>query len=402
MPGDLKVVVCGGGNAAHTMAGLAASRQNTDVRVFDLFSDEAERWAKALGNDDLTVSVHREGKITDIKSKPNVITNDPSKSLPGADIIIIAVPAFAHAAYLDAIKSYLKPGLIIVATPGQPGFEFEVKSKLGEGVSQCNVVCIETLPWACRIKEFGRQVEILGCKVSMTGAIKYADPPAGPDPQDTFQFLLGPEPVLNIKGHLLAVSLMSVNSYLHSAILYGRWGPEVWDGTPVAEAPLFYQGLDEHSTDILDAMTREVVSIAKMVTAKRQNVDMSTVVHIHDWYTTVYAADITDPTTLQSTLKTNKAYNGLRHPCVPAGDGKVLPDFSHRYLGEDIPYGLTVTKGIAEIVGTPVPVTDMVLKWCQEKMGKEYLVDGKLVGKDVASTRAPQKYGFYTLDDILN
>ena len=42
-----------------------------------------------------------------------------------------------------------------------------------------------------------------------------------------------------------------------------------------------------------------------------------------------------------------------------------------------------------------------VLTWAQGIMGKEYMVDGKFTGKDVSSTRAPQKYGLNTVDQVL-
>ena len=82
-------------------------------------------------------------------------------------------------------------------------------------------------------------------------------------------------------------------------------------------------------------------------------------------------------------------------------DHSFVPDFAHRYLTEDVPYGLVVIQGIAEIVQVDTPSIDKVLLWAQEKLGKEYLVGSKLQGKDVASTRAPQKYGLITLKAIL-
>lgn len=82
-------------------------------------------------------------------------------------------------------------------------------------------------------------------------------------------------------------------------------------------------------------------------------------------------------------------------------DGLFVPDFHHRYLTEDVPYGLVVIRGIAEIVCVETPAIDRVLLWTQEKVGKEYLVGSKLQGKDVPSTRAPQSYGLTTLDGIL-
>jgi len=115
-----------------------------------------------------------------------------------------------------------------------------------------------------------------------------------------------------------------------------------------------------------------------------------------------YSHDISDKSTLYKALQTNAAYQGIKHPVKTTEDGKFVPDFTHRYLTEDVPYGLVVIRGIAEIVGAKTPNIDRVLTWCQEKMCKEYLVNSKLQGKDVASSRAPQKYGFTSLVSILS
>ena len=78
-----------------------------------------------------------------------------------------------------------------------------------------------------------------------------------------------------------------------------------------------------------------------------------------------------------------------------------MPDFTCCFLTEDVPYGLVAIRGIGEIVGVKTPNIDKVLTWCQEKMGVEYLVNSKLQGKDVSSSRAPQRYGFNTLQSVL-
>lgn len=92
---------------------------------------------------------------------------------------------------------------------------------------------------------------------------------------------------------------------------------------------------------------------------------------------------------------------GLVHPMKEAGNGKWVPDFKYRYLAEDVPYGLVVTKGLALLAGVPTPETDRVLAWCQDKLGKEFLVGTELTGKDVTSSRAPQAYGYKSLDDLV-
>ena len=115
-----------------------------------------------------------------------------------------------------------------------------------------------------------------------------------------------------------------------------------------------------------------------------------------------YSHDISNKSTLYKAIQTNAAYQGIKHPVKTTEDGKFVPDFTHRYMTEDVPYGLVVIRGIAEIVGVKTPNIDKVLTWCQEKMGKEYLVNSKLQGKDVATSRAPQRYGLATIEHILS
>ena len=114
-----------------------------------------------------------------------------------------------------------------------------------------------------------------------------------------------------------------------------------------------------------------------------------------------YSHDISDKSTLYKAIQTNAAFQGIKHPVKTLEDGKFVPDFTHRYMTEDVPYGLVVIRGIAEIVGVQTPNIDKVLTWCQEKMGKEYLASSKLQGKDVGLSTAPQRYGFTSLKSIL-
>jgi len=125
------------------------------------------------------------------------------------------------------------------------------------------------------------------------------------------------------------------------------------------------------------------------------------VVHIHLWLVRRYPHDISDESTLYKTIQTNAAYQGIKHPVKTTEGGNFVPDFTHRYMTEDVPYGLVVVRGIAEIVGVKTPNIDRVLTWCQEKMGKEYLLNSEFQGKDIASSRAPQRYGFTSLESIL-
>lgn len=392
-----RILVCGGGNGAHTLAATAATLDNLEVNVMTLFSDEAKRWSEKLGEDKILIDVtYNDGRKGELYGKPRLITNDPAEAMKGVDAIFFVVPAFAHQQYFDAISKYIQQNTIIIGMPGQAGFEFQALRCLKNVISQCAIISMESLPWACRILDFAKKVQILGFKdvlgVSLIpGKGQYKLPPL-----EFAQRIMGQKPQLKPTQNYLAVNLMA-KSIIHPPVLYGKW--RNWDGKPVSEAPLFYQGVDDEQADFLSKVSDEVVATAKEINRQKKDLDMSEVIHIYDWYKLYYHEQISDDSSLKACMRTNKAYNGLVHPMKQV-DGGFEPDFKYRYTSEDIPFGLVVMKGIAECTGVATPTMDTVIAWAQEKLGKEYIVGSKLIGKDVGSTRAPQAYGFSTLDEI--
>ncbi|XP_031563157.1 tauropine dehydrogenase-like [Actinia tenebrosa] len=397
----IKLVLCGGGNAAHAWAGIASSQPDTDVCVLSLFQDEAERWSNSLKEHDFTVNLYRKGEYyKKLKAKPRLVTKKPKEAIPGCDVIAFVLPAFAHEQYLNAIKPHLEPGMILVGFPGQSGFEFQERAILGDIAKQITLINFESLPWATRIMEFGKDCEVLGTKDTMMGSVQIGSVTPRRDPFTVVQKLIGEKPALITKGHPLAANLMSVNAYLHTSLTYNEWC--TWDGTPLDKQPLFYHGVTEGAAALLGSLSDEVVQIAKAIQAQSPDTDMSEVIDMHTYYKARYPDDIEDKTSLLSCIRTNAAYKGLTHPMMETKEGKFVPNYAnYRFLTEDIPFGLVVIRGIAEVVGVATPNIDKVLTWCQEQINKGYLVDGKIQGKDVKDTRAPQRYGFTTLKDII-
>ena len=396
----MKVLICGGGNAAHVMAGIASSQPDVEARVLTLYADEAERWANAMKDNDFIVTCQNpDGSKTVINKKPALVTKDPAAAMPGIQIIVITVPAFAHGQYLEALEPYVQPGTVLVGLPGQAGFEFAVRGTWGDKAKHCSLLSFESLPWACRMTSFGKTAEVLGTKGTLLGARLDGATPPPEDATAMLQKSLGPLPVLTATGHLLGITLTATNGYVHPSIMYGRW--HNWDGKPLDEPALFYNGLDRPSADLLSAVSDELVATAKAIMQQRPQVDLNSISHVYQWYLRCYSEDIVDKTDLYSCIQTNRAYTGLNHPMQKTADGKFVPDFKHRYTTEDIPFGLVVMRGIAEIAGVPTPNMDKILRWVEKVSGKEYLSGGKIAGKDLGETRAPQRYNLMTLDTML-
>lgn len=345
----------------------------------------------------------------------------------GIDVVVLALPSFTHETYLKALKPFLlkQPGLMIGAMPGEGGFDLTVRHVLGdEFVEKSDLFALETLPWACRIVDYGRSVEVLGTKKEVDVVVASKKGGSPEVPLAVLQGLVGKLPVLNAACNFLAVTLMNINSIWHPTISFGYYRNK--DVTkPFDEPPLFYQGADEYTGQLLGTISDEVLELKRVLVEQYPGLDLSSLHHVREWMLRSYGDDIGDTSSLQTMLLTNKGYRGLTHPVTvvrtttPGGGQKqqqYLPDFGYRYFSEDVPMGLIVTRGIAELAGVKTPEMDRVILWCQERMGKEYLVVGgggglassaaattttTLAGKDLGTTRAPQTFGFTDLDTFM-
>jgi len=153
----------------------------------------------------------------------------------------------------------------------------------------------------------------------------------------------------------------------------------------------------------MQAMDAEVIQVKDKLAEMYPTLDLKEVVPTLTWLQTAYTDQILDKSTFQSSFNTNESYKGLRFPVTDAPDapGKYVYLFDYRYLTGDVPFGIIVMKGIAELVEVPTPMLDKAIVWAQGKLGKEWVVDGKLTGTDVATSRAPQKFGIQTLEDLM-
>jgi hypothetical protein len=75
--------------------------------------------------------------------------------------------------------------------------------------------------------------------------------------------------------------------------------------------------------------------------------------------------------------------------------GQFAPDFQARYLAEDVPFGLAVSRAIASQAGVETPTMDKVIAWAGTRLGKDYL------DRDASEARIPKKYGVGNLEALI-
>jgi hypothetical protein len=381
-----KLTVCGGGNAAHVLIGLAG-QAGWEVDVFAPLADEAERLQAGEG-----ITVRQQG--TAITGQARRISADPAQVIPGSTLVLLAVPAFAHGSLLSAIAGFLEPEATLGAVPARSGFDYVVQSALAG--RNLTFFGLQTLPWACRIVSYGQVVEILGTKATIDLA---AWPPtSAPDLARQLAPLFNLD--LNPVRSFLTLTLANTGQLIHPGIMTGLCrGRETATFTQDA-IPLFYQGVDEATAGLLQGLSDEVQAIAAALARHLSDFDPTEVLPLYSWLLRAYDTDIADRSTLNRAFVTNRAYAGLKVPVYPVDPNTFAVDYTSRYLSEDVPYGLAVTRGLAELAGVPTSTIDQVITWAQARLGKSYLVNGRLGGPDLAETRAPQVYGIHTLAQL--
>ena len=215
--------------------------------------------------------------------------------------------------------------------------------------------------------------------------------------------MIGPCPVIqgSPTSNFLGVTLMNPNAIAHPCIEYGLL--RNWDGvTPFSKPPLFYQAIDDFTANTMEQVSNEILQVKAAIQKIYPGIDLKLVRTIEEFFEEAYAEDIADHSSLRNMFVSNKGYDGLTMPTSVTESGEYLPLFDHRYFNEDLPCGILVQKGIAQLAGVATPVMDKVIKWCQERVGKEYIVNGsQLAGKDLDTTKTPQRYGFTDLRSFV-
>ena len=380
-----KITVCGGGNGAQALAPIAAHNLGCPVDVYAPFADEAERLRAGI-------AAHGGLEVTDAvqgKALPRRVSADPAEVIPGSDVVVLVLPAFAHESTLRQIAPFLDEGAWVGAMPARGGFDYCAAQILAQhDRHDVGLFGLQTLPWACRIREYGQVVHVLGVKNTVDAATR----PATKVEQivSLLEQMLGLS--IGAAANMLALTLANTGQLIHPGIMYSLLAD--WDGTPFGaeEIPLFYQGLSEQGAHTLASLSDDVQAIRARL---EPTLDLSAVRPLKAWLLRSYGQAIADPSSLRSAFVTNRAYAGLKAPVREVSPGQFVPDFGARYLAEDVPFGLAVSRAIAKLAGVETPTMDEVIAWAGVQLGKDYL------GQDASEARIPQKYGLGDLEALI-
>ena len=313
----MKIAVLGGGNGSYAAAADLAE-QGHEVRFW---RRDAAAFAPVLASQSIT--------LKDIDGRREVklarATSDIGAAVRGAEVLLAPVPAFAQIDIARAIAPHVADGQVAFVPPGTFG-SYAMAKALKDAGSGAEVAFAETgtLPYLVR-KHGPAEIAItIRAKRLPTGVF-----PARRSEQ-AFGFLRGVYPSVEPVEDALSGALMNAGPIIHPPLILMNAGPlehfEKWD--------IHKEGTQASIRRVTDALDDERIAVREALGYKPYHFPL------RDHYTT------------------DKWMYGAAHDrLTESGDWRekiVLTE--HRYMREDVEYGLAFLVSVADWAGVPCPV----------------------------------------------
>ena len=341
---DPVVTVVGGGSSAQTMAADLALR-GFRIRLCDL--------PRFRSNIELLLETKQIEKHDAAEARGPIglaqlqdVTTDITAGMRGADVVLIAVPAYAHAAIFEAVTDSLEDGQIVVTVPGNWG-AWRLHRMLGERLRRKNVLIAETdvCMHFCRASEpwLGPgKVRV----IADSGVVRIAAVPSTDTPQ-VLQVTRKLYPQLIPASSVLETSIGNSNTIVHGPLVLMNAG---WIEHTRGNFMIYRDGVTPSVGRVIDAVRRERDEIARAM-------GLSLTPRSPFYEETRRGVWIHDP-----------AETGPPH-------------LHHRYVSEDVPYGLVPLGSLGDLLDVPTPMCDALIDLFSIANGVDYRNEGLTLDK---------------------
>ncbi len=282
---------------------------------------------------------------------PTLATPNIRKAVRGVDVIMVVVPAFAHAELARRLAPVLADGQIIVLNPGRTGGALEFAHILRQERCKANVVVAEaqTLiyvsrhlePTKAHIFQIKSEVPVAALPAYRTPDVIEALRPAFP------QFVAG--------GNVLQTSLDNIGAIFHPAVT-------VLNGARIesthGDFEYYLEGITHSVARVLEKLDEERLAIANALGIRAHRA--------RDWLYQAYAAS---GATLYEAVQSTPGYKGVRAPSM----------IRHRYISEDVPMSLVPMASLGDHLDVEAPTIKSIIHLAGLMTDQDYWKVGRTV-----------------------
>ena len=337
-------------------------------------------------------------------------SSDPADVIPDADIIVLCMPVhqyrdalFRLAPYIDKSKKEVFVGTIF----GQAGFNWMVHEMEKEfGLSNTVAFAVGLIPWICRAEVYGEYGINYGGKKINIAAV------SPPDRFDHLNEIFLKDISVTQLGYgkfvqacsFISLTLSVDNQIIHPSRMYGLWKRYGGKWKTYEDVPFFYKDFDDLSADCLKRLDADYSTVRNAIRKHFPDRPFKYMLDYLALERLVYQSGSAD---IKSSFTDSETLGKIKTPVRHLDDGTYQIDEFCRFFTDDIPYGLLITKWIAEQLGEKVPFIDGIINWCQDLRNERFLTaDNKIdleacLAKD-HTTGIPPSYGVSSVEDILD
>jgi opine dehydrogenase len=338
------VAVLGAGNGG-CAAAADLSRRGFAVRLYGRPSERLNALREHGG-------VGLAGVIGDGFVPVGLITDELERAIDGAEVIVLTIPSSGLEHYARALVPLLEETQVVMLNPGHMGgslFIAQIARELGCPVPRlCETT---TLTYACRMTS-ATDVTVFGLSSNLLFAALPAS--ATDELYERVSPLFG---ALTKAGSVLETGLQDLNAVEHPAQALLNTG---WLEHTKGDYYFYFEGTTPSVARVIEAVDRERMALAAAVGVPTQ----SFVDYFHRaGYTSEEAA------------RTGSVYQAMQ-ASEPNRWIKGPPGLDHRYVHEDVGWGLVPWIHLGRVLGVATPTLEALTVIASVANGIDYLREG--------------------------
>jgi opine dehydrogenase len=273
--------------------------------------------------------------------------------IDAVDLIIVAAPALAHEYLAQNMAPHLQDGQRILLNPGHTGGSLHFANMLRRAGNKATVRLCETvtLTYICRMRQPAR-VEIY----RRTTNLRCAAFPAR-DTRDLIDDIQRIYPNVIAAQNVLETGLSNINAIMHPAGMLGNAG---WIEKTAGDFLYYREGITTAIAAWIEEVDKERLQIMKSLGLKPLPfVDI------------FHQAGLTS----EEARASGSVYRAI-HESEPNLKIKSPASLDHRYLHEDVGYGLVPMAEIASLLGVKTPMMNALITLASVANGMDYSREG--------------------------
>ena len=325
-----KIAVLGAGNG-----GCAAAADLT-LRGYEvrLFSRSDSRLLPILKSGGITLVERGEENFAALFfASPLIIP-----VVKGADLIIVAAPSLAHEYFAKSLAPHVSDGQLILLNPGHTGGSLHFAHLLRQADCRAKVKLCETvtLTYICRMPqptrvEVYRRTTHLGCAAF-----------PGNDTDELVKEIQQVFPNVVPATNVLETGFSNINAIMHPAGMLGNAG---WIEKSEGNFLYYREGGTPAIAAWIEAVDKERLEIVKRL-------DLPALRFVDVFH----QAGLTS----EAARASGSVYRAINES-EPNKTIKAPPSLDHRYITEDVGYGLVPMAEIGKLLGVKTPVIDALI-----------------------------------------